>query len=118
MKHLVLFFACVLSIEAIIRFQFLSLIDSILQVTKKVVHILPNKNISDHWKELVISSYALKIMKFSIQILLVLLCILSFFFIADIFLSGFLVFTLSLIGIVESMLYALGYVYLRKLLKK
>ena len=114
MNHLVLLLVCILSVEVFIRFNFLSLLDSILKVTKKVTYIIPKENISDHWKEKVIPAYALKIMKFSIQILLILLCILSFFLIADIFLSGFLIFTLSFSGIIESMVFAFGYVYLRK----
>ena len=114
MNHLVLLLICILSVEVFIRFNFLLLLDSILKVTKKVTYIIPKENISDHWKEKAIPAYALKIMKFSIQILLILLCILSFFFIADIFLSGFLIYTLSFIGIIESMVFAFGYVYLRK----
>ena len=114
MNHLVLLLVCILSVEVFFRFNFLSLLDSILKVTKKVTYIIPKENISDHWKEKIIPAYALKIMKFSIQILLILLCILSFFFIADIFLSGFLIFTLSFIGIIESMVFAFGYAYLRK----
>ena len=114
MNHLVLLLICILSVEVFIRFNFLLLLDSILTVTKKVTYIIPKEKISDHWKEKAIPAYALKIMKFSIQILLILLCILSFFFIADIFLSGFLIYTFSFIGIIESMVFAFGYVYLRK----
>ena len=118
MNHLVLFLICILSVEVFIRSDFLLLLDSIFEVTKKVTHIIPKENISDHWKEKAIPAYALKIMKFSIQILLILLCILSFFFIVDIFLSSFLLYALSLIGIIESIFFALGYVYLRKMLLK
>ena len=118
MNQLILLLACILSIEVFLRLNFLSYLDSILKVTKKVTHILPNKKISDHWKEVVIPSYALHIMKFSLQILLILLCIISIFVITDIFLNGFLMFTLSLLGIIESIVFAFVYVYLRKLVIK
>ena len=118
MIHLFLLLVCILSVEVFIRLNFLSHLDSILKVTKKVTYVIPNNNISDHWKEKVIPAYALSIMKYSLQILLILLFIMSLFFIADFFLNNFLTFTLSLIGIIESMVFAFGYVFLRKSLIK
>ena len=114
MIHFLLLLVCILSVEVFIRFNFLSLLDSILKVTKKVTYVIPRDNISDHWKEKVIPEYALRMMKYSLQILLILLLILSLFFIADFFFNNFFAFTLSLIGIVESMVFAFGYFYLRK----
>jgi hypothetical protein len=87
-------------------------------VTKKVNYVFWKSNISDYWKEKVIPAYALRIMKYSLQILLILLLIMSLFFIADFFFNDFLAFTLSWIGIIESMVFAFGYVCLRKSLIK
>ena len=118
MSHIVLLLVCILSVEVFIRFNFLSLLDSVLKVTKKVTHVIPQDNISDHWKEKVIPAYALRIMKHSLQILLILLLIMSLFVFVDYFLNNFLALTLSLFGILESVVFAFGYVYLRKLLIK
>ena len=118
MIHFLLLLVCILSVEIFIRLNFLSLLDSILKVTKKVTYVIPQNNISDHWKEKVVLAYALKIMKYSLQILLILLLIISLFLIADFFFNDFLAFTFSLIGIIESMVFAFGYVYLRKSLIK
>ena len=118
MIHLLLLLVCIVSVEVFNRLNFLSLLDSISKVTRKVIHIIPEDNISDHWKEKVITAYALRIMKYSLQMLLILFLILPSFFIADFFLNDFLIFTLSLIGIIESMVFAFGYVYLRKLFIK
>jgi hypothetical protein len=118
MIHLLLSLICILSVEVFIRLNFLSHLDSILKVTKRVTYVIPNNNISDHWKEKVIPAYALRIMRYSLQILLILLLILSLFFVADYFFNDFLAFTFSLIGITESMVFAFGYVYLRKLFIK
>jgi hypothetical protein len=85
-----------------------------LKVTKKATYVIPQNNISDHWKEKVVPAYALRMMKYSLQILLILLLILSLFLIADFFINNFLTLTLSLIGIVESLVFAFGYVFLRK----
>lgn len=118
MIHLFLLLVCILSVEVFIKLNFLSHLDSILKVTKKVTYVIPQSSISDHWKEKVIPIYALRIMKYSLQILMILLLILSFFFIADLFYNNFLAFTISLIGIIESMVFAFGYVFLRKLFIK
>ena len=114
MIHLLLSLVCIVSVEVFIRLNFLSLLDSMLKVIKKVTYVIPQNNISDNWKEKVIPAYALKIMKYSLQILLILLLIMSLFFIADYFFNDFLAFTFSLVGIIESMVFAFGYVYLRK----
>ena len=118
MIHLLLLLVCIVSVEVFIRLNFLSHLDSILKVTKRVTYIIPNNNISDHWKEKVIPAYALSIMKYSLQILLILFLIISLFFIADFFFNDFLALTLSFFGIIESMVFAFGYVYLRKSLIK
>lgn len=118
MINLLLLLVCILSVEVFIRLNFLSHLDSILKLTKKVTYVIPQTNISDHWKEKVIPAYALRIMKYSLQILLIPLLILSLFLIADFFFNNFLEYTLSLIGIIESMVFAFGYVYLRKLFIK
>jgi sensor domain CHASE-containing protein len=118
MIHLLLSLVCILSVEVFIRLNFLSHLDLILKVTKRVTYVIPKSNISDHWKEKVIPSYALRIMKHSLQILLILLLIMTLFLIADYFLNNFLAFTFSLIGIIESMFFAFGYVYLRQLFIK
>jgi ABC-type uncharacterized transport system permease subunit len=118
MIHLFLLLVCILSVEVFIRLNFLSYLDSILKVTKKVTYVIQKSNISDHWKEKVIPAYALRMMKYSLRILLILLLIMTLFFIVDYFFNDFLAFTFSWIGIIESMVFAFGYVYLRKLLIK
>ena len=118
MIHFLLLLVCIVSVEFFIRLNFLSLLDSMLKVTKKVTYVIPQNNISDHWKEKVVPAYALRIMKYSLQILLILLLVISLFLIADFFFNDFLALTLSLIGIIESMVFAFGYAYLRKLFIK
>ena len=118
MIHFVLLLVCVLSVEVFIRFNFLLILDSIPKVIRRVIYVIPQDNISDHWKEKVVPAYALMMMKYSLQILLILLLILSLFFVADYFFNDFLALTLSFFGIIESMVFAFGYVYLRKSLIK
>ena len=118
MNHLILLILCLLSVEIFIRSNYLSLLNSTIKVSKKAISIILNKNISDHWKENIIPKYSLQMMKYSMQMLLILFLIIFLFVVADKFLSGFLEFTFSLNGMIESILIAFSYAYIRKLIFK
>ena len=114
MIHILTLVVCILSVEIFIRSNFILILVSILKVTQKVTNILLHDNISDHWKEKVIPAYALKMMKYSLQMFLILLSILSLFLIANYLFRDFLTFSLSLMGIIEALGFAFGYLYLKK----
>lgn len=114
MNHIALLIICILSVEIFLFFNFFKIIDSLIKVFKKVIYLITNKNISDHWKEKVVPIYAFKLMKLSIQILFIISTIISFFIITDYFLENFLMFTISFFGIIESMTFVLIYFLLRK----
>ena len=116
MNHLILFIICFLSVEIFIMSNFISLINSLFQVSKKAIHIISNNNISDHWKENIIPKYSIQMMKVSLQMLLIFLLIIFIFVVADNILSGLLEFTFSLKGTIESILFAFSYAYIRKLI--
>ncbi|MFL2754509.1 MAG: hypothetical protein ACJ0BF_00185 [Gammaproteobacteria bacterium] len=118
MIHLVILLVCILSIEVFIRLNFLSFFDSILKMMRKVTNVIFQDNISDHWKEKVIPIYALRIMKYSLQISLILLLIVSFILIVGYFFKEFHNFAFSYIGVAESIIFAYLYFYLRKLYYK
>lgn len=115
MNHFILFSLCLVSVEVFLRFNFLGILNLILETTKKVLRVIPQKKISDHWKEKIIPTYALILMKHSSQIILILFTIISFFFIMDFLLNDFIVFALSIVGIIESILFVSVYLFLRKL---
>jgi len=115
-NHLILFVICLLSVEIFIRSNYISLINSLIEVSKKAINIISNKNISDHWKENIIPKYSLQMMKYSMQMLLIFLSIIVIFVIGDKVFSGFLEFTFSWNGIIESILLAFSYAYIRKLI--
>ena len=118
MNHLILFVICFVFVEICIRSNYVSLINSLVEVSKKAIMIISNKNISDHWKELIIPKYSIQMMKVSMQMLLIFMFIIFMFVIGDNVLSGFLAFTFSLHGIIESILFALSYASIRKLIFK
>ncbi len=114
MNHLILFVICLFSVEIFIRSNYISLINSLFEVSKKAINLTFNKNISDHWKENIIPKYSIQMMKVSLQMLLIFLLIIFIFFILDYIFSGFLEFTISFNGIIESILIAFSYAYMRK----
>ncbi len=116
MNHLILFIICLLSVEIFIKTSYFSLINSTILLSKKAINIILNKNISDHWKEYIIPKYSLQMMKYSLRMLLILFLITFIFVIADNLFNGFLSFTLSWNGIIESILIAFIYAYIRKLI--
>ena len=116
MNHLILFVICFLSVEIFIRSNYIHLINSTINLSKKAISIILNKNISDHWKENIIPKYSLQMMKYSIKMLLVIFWIIFIFVIADKLFSGFLAFIFSWNGIIESILLAFSYAYMRKLI--
>ena len=116
MNHLILFVNCLLSVEIFIRSNYVALIASTIEVSKNAIHIILSKNISDHWKENIIPKYSLQMMKYSMQMLLILSLIIFIFVIADNLSNGFLDFTFSWNGIIESILIAFSYAYIRKLI--
>ena len=118
MSHLALLMVCILSVEFFIRLNFLLVIDSLFKVIRKVIYVIFKKNISDHWKEKVIPIYALRIMKYSLQIFLILFLIIIVFASASYFFNDLIRLTLSIFGIMESMIFAFGYAYIRKSLVK
>jgi len=115
MIHILLLAICVLSVEVFIRLHFFAILDAISRIFRRVFYVISKNSISDHWKEKVIPVYALKIMKYSLQILLILSLILSFFMVTGFLYHDFYALTFSLIGILESTIYAFGFFHMRKI---
>ena len=118
MNHVLLLIVCIASIEVFNKLKFLLILSSMVTVTKKVINVIPLKNVSDHWKAKVIPTYALFLMKYSFKMLVIFLLVISFFIVAVYSGNDFLTFALSLIGIIESLVFVFVYVYFRKLLLK
>ena len=114
MNHIILFISCLFSVEILIRSNYIALVNLTINVGKKAIHTISNKNISDHWKENIIPKYSFHMMKYSLQMLIIIFLIISIFFIANNFFDGFLAFTFSWNGIIESILIAFSYAYIRE----
>jgi len=118
MNYLILLLIIIISTEILIIFNYSSLINSVIRLTRKAIKIISNKHISDHWKEKIIPEYALRMMRKSLSMLLIFLIVIVLFFITSTFLYEFLEFIFSYKGIIASTIFACGYFYLKKLIKK
>lgn len=118
MLQLLLLVICVLSVEVFVRLKFVFLLSSFSNVLKKAIYVILASKISDHWKERVVLAYASQIMTYCIQMLLIILIIVSLFLIGDYFLNNFLQFTFSFMGIICSIVFTCGIVFLRKFFVK
>ena len=114
MIHILLLLLCVSSVEIFLKSNFLSILDIFAQIIKRIIHVIASKNISDHWKEKILPLYALRMMKYSLQILIILLIILFLFVTTNHFYNDLLNLIFSLIGIIESLIFSFGYLFLRK----
>ena len=115
MNHLFLLLVCIICIEIFFKFNFPVILMSIFKITIKVNHVLLNKKISDHWKSIIIPFYAIKIMKLSFQIFFIIIFNFFIFFGFGTMFEGFLIFSLSYIGIIEFIFFMFIYIFIRKL---
>ena len=113
MKHLVLLIICLVSAEILIKSDLILTINYVVKVSKKAIFTILNKSVSDQRKENIIPVYSLQIMKSSLKVVIVLLSIALLFVAGDYLSKGFLLFAFSSIGILESFLFAFGYICLR-----
>lgn len=114
MNHLCIIVVTTISFEILIRFNLILKFNSIINLINKSANTIFSKNISDNWKEKVIPAYSLKIMKLSLQIIFVLILIACIFYVVNILNVGFFSYLFSIIGVIESILIAFGYLYLRQ----
>lgn len=114
MNHFLLMLICIFSVEIFYFFNFSKKVISILSFSKKVTSVIISKKISDHWKEKIVPFYAIKIMKISIILLFIFSVIISILFFVSIFKKNFYIFVISIYGIVESVIFVIIYLILKK----
>ena len=113
LDYLYLVISCVLSIELFLRLKFMSYVNSISRNTNKVFRVIISSNISDHWKEKMVPTYAFILLKNSLLILGILFLIILVFSAFIVLSSKFLALLLSITGIAMSIVISLTYLKLR-----
>ena len=113
LDYLYLVVVCVLSIELFLRLKFMSYVNSIGRNLSKVFHVIMASNISDHWKEKMVPTYAFILLKNSLLILGILFLIILVFSAFIVFSSKFLALLLSITGVATSIVISFTYLKLR-----
>ena len=111
--YLYLVIACILSIELFLRLKFMSYVNSIVKNTNKVFRVIISSNISDHWKEKMVPTYAFILLKNSLLILVILFLIILVFSAFIVISSKFLTLILSITGVAMSIIISFIYLKLR-----
>ena len=118
MNYIILIIFLIVSIEIIIKSKYLFLVNSLICLLKKANKVIISERISDNWKEKVIPQYSLSMFKYSLTMLLIFSVIIILFFIAGKLNVDFINLVFSLKGIVWSILFGFGYLYIKNLLRK
>ena len=114
-NHIFLIFCCILTIEIFIRVRFITLLNSVLTISKKVLRVISSSKISDHWKEKMVPYYSFSIFKISFSMFLVLTSIVITFFLPSMISISFIDFILSYTGIIESLCFSFIYIKIRSI---
>ena len=113
LNYLYLIVACVISIELLIRLNLMSYVNSVVKISRKVLHIIVTSRISDHWKEKMVPVYAFILLKNSLLILGILFLIILVFSSFIVLSSKFLALILSITGVAMSIVISFTYLKLR-----
>jgi len=113
-NYFILAIFCVVLIELFIRIDALVFVHKMYEKFSSFAKLMSSKNISDHWKEKVIPSYALIIIINALKFLGVLFLIAAMFTGLVFLFDGFFQFSISVAGIVEMLLFSLLYLKIRQ----
>ena len=106
MDHFLLFLVCLAGVEILFRSNLVKQINSLILIFRKIIIIIPNKKVSDHWKEKLVPYYSLIIMKKTVCIFFILSIILLIFLVPIKLSNTYLDLILTTYGIIESVLFA------------
>ena len=115
MTQLGLIIFLIFSYEILIYLKLFNLLKFNLLIYKKIFKIFSNKFFSDEKKEFLILKYSKKLLFLSLKIILILILILILFYFFNIFFSNLLKFSMSIYGILFSMISLFIYIKLRRI---
>ena len=116
-NYFILAVFCIVAIELFVRIDALVFVHKMYEKLSNFAKLMSSKNISDHWKERVIPSYALIIIINALKFLGVLLLIMALFIGLALLFDGFFQFSISVVGIVEMLIFSPLYLKIRQKLR-
>ena len=116
MVHIALIICCIVSVEFFVRSDFKLSLFSLKVVSQKAFKIIKSDSISDCWKEKIIPIYAISMFKYSIKLFFILVFIFIIFFLPSFFINDFIFFSVSTLGIIESIIVCIVYLKIRSII--
>ena len=113
LNHIVLIICCMVSVELFIWSNVKLIYSSLTAIFEKAIKIIKSDNVSDCWKEKIIPFYAISMFKYSIKSFFILVLILIIFFLPSFLVDSFLDFSISIFGIIESIVFCVVYLKIR-----
>jgi len=107
--HIFLVIFCILAYEIIIRSNLVQKTKDTHVILRKVLKVLPSKNISDHWKELMVPTYAFMLLRKCLQMFMILVGVILISLVFYALSPSFYDLVLSVLGVLESI--AIIYIY-------
>ena len=109
---------CVFVVETALRLPLLNVVADIASISNRAMRTLASTRISDHWKEVVMLKYAIRLFKsaitLSVLLTIIALVVLASIYASDYFGVGLGEFLYTGIGLIYSTISATAYYYLRK----
>ena len=112
--HIIAIILALISIELAYYFQLAGKYSISYVLTKKIIHTTISKNISDHWKEKSILKFSQLLLSCSLRIIGILMIIVLLYSIASYLYQPFSRYIISIIGILETTVIVIIYLYLRR----
>ena len=115
LNHILLIICCIVSVELFVRSNIKLIFSSLVAVFEKALKVIKSDNISDCWKEKTIPIYAISMFKYSIKSFFILVLIFIIFLLPSFLFDSFLDFSISIYGIIESIIFCVIYFRFRKI---
>ena len=115
LNHILLIICCIVSVELFVRSNVKLIFSLLVAVFEKALKVIKSDNISDCWKEKTIPIYAISMFKYSIKSFFILVLIFIIFSLPSFLFDSFLDFSISIIGIIESIIFCIVYFKVRKI---
>lgn len=112
--HIIAIILALISIEIVYYFQLAQKYSISFTYMKKILYTTTSKNISDHWKEKSILKFSQLLLSCSLKIIGILMLIVLLYSIASYLYKPFSSFIISMMGILETTVIVIVYLYLRR----
>ncbi len=112
-NHIILAIFIIVAIELFVRIDALVFVHKMVEKFSSFAELMSSNSVSDHWKEKVIPAYALIIIINALKFLSVLLLTAGLFTGLGWLFNGFFQFSISIVGMVEMLVFSVIYIKIR-----